>query len=324
MFDFLATWGSLLIVIAVILLPIIAVDYIRKHRKPVRGDSPMLLAFYTDMSVRTDTQLMHVTQGELGTNTTYDVILVSNGGAASDSIYDIPPTTIYRVQLPFTSRVHLLAMSTTEMAQLNPAGRGSLMEPVVLEGDFPNNFSLFALKGQGTQSRYVLDPAAMVYVMDVCKRMSWELIDDELYFVTHSAQITPEMINGFVREIRPKVEIPAGEEQAHILPQYRNMRPDDLKCPICNDNMTKMPHSYECAQGHGRLISGEFLIAISKGEMELPPPDHPAQRAHGVLRCPFCKHDMAQVEYQGRVPIDSCTHCPYRWLDASELAKVVM
>lgn len=322
--DFLNLWGNLLIGSAVILVPILVVDYIRKHRKPTRGDSPMLLAFYTDISVRSDTQMMHVAHGEIDQDISYDVMLVSNGGGTDDPVIDVPPTAIYRVQLPFTSRVHLLAMSTTEMAQLNPGGRNSLMERVVLEGDFPGNFSLFALKGQGTQARYVLDPAAMSYVMDACYRMSWELIDDELYFVAHTTQITDEMIAGFVREIRPAVEIPAGQEQSRTLPQYRNMRPNDLQCPICDERMTKKPHWYECAQGHGRLISGEFLIAISKGEMSLPPPEHPVQRAHGVLQCPFCQHTMEQVEYQGRVPIDSCTHCSYRWLDASELTKVIM
>lgn len=293
------------------LIAVVAERFFRAWRKPTLEDSSLILAYYTQ-----DADLMHAAEREVG-GLSYNVL------AASDRSSMREPVTICMVNLPFTSKVHLLAVPTGRMPQLNPAGWGSPMERVNLEGDFPNNFSLYALKGQGMEARYVLDPGAMSHVVDVCGSVSWELIDDELFFVTSDAQIDDNFIADFVREIRPAVELPADTEQ-QMLPQYRKLRPKELQCPLCREVMQRKPHWYECDHGHGRLISGRYLIAVSRGEMSLPAPTYPAERTHGVLKCPFCQHEMQQVEYLRRVPIDSCTNCPYRWLDGSELSKVIM
>ena len=42
-----------------------------------------------------------------------------------------------------------------------------------------------------------------------------------------------------------------------------------------------------------------------------------------VLYCPNCSNKMDKVDYNlTGIIIDSCTACPYRWLDAGEVAKI--
>ena len=49
-------------------------------------------------------------------------------------------------------------------------------------------------------------------------------------------------------------------------------------------------------------------------------------RACGVsfsVICPNCQHPMVLVDYQDSgVEINSCEHCPYRWLDADEITEL--
>jgi hypothetical protein len=78
-----------------------------------------------------------------------------------------------------------------------------------------------------------------------------------------------------------------------------------------------------CPDAQGVLISGRELIAVRNGSIKIPVNTSNAVE-HGDLTCPNCQHPMTPVDYQETgVMIDSCTNCPYRWLDANEINQLV-
>src|SRR5690606_874402 len=90
---------------------------------------------------------------------------------------------IYRVELPFGSKAHLLGVpKLSDSKQIDPTGPGSVFEKVSLEGDYDSYFGLYCQKGQQVDTRYFLDPKTMAFTVDFCQSHSWELIDSELYF----------------------------------------------------------------------------------------------------------------------------------------------
>ena len=123
-------------------------------------------------------------------------------------------SVIVVVNLPFKTNLHLLGIPKGDGAtQLNPAKEGSVMEEVHLEGDYQNYFRLYADKGQQVESRYHLDPAAMIFTIDFCQAHSWEIVGGTLYFLTEATTDTNSddslMIDDvapFVEQIRPAIE----------------------------------------------------------------------------------------------------------------------
>jgi len=121
-------------------------------------------------------------------------------------------SVIYCVQLPFKSQVHILGIPKNDtVVQLEPNMGRSLMEKVVLEGNYQDYFTLYAEKGQQTEARYVLDPAAMAFTVDFCRSHNWEIIGSELYFLQAGANAPDDPttmfddILSFVKQIEPAV-----------------------------------------------------------------------------------------------------------------------
>lgn len=232
---------------------------------------------------------------------------------------------IYRVDLPFVTKVHLLGIPKSEAFQPDPTG--TYMEPVVLEGDFPNYFSLYAEKGQQVESRYLLDPAAMHFVVEFCQTHSWEIVDDQLIFLhsntssDHDAVSVMQAASGFVLQIRPAIEQPISAQQEALRTPYGQER-RSLLCPLCGRAMTPHDRYLICPEGHGTLLYGSVLIKLRQGKLVIDIPNQTVLQ-HDAIVCPSCHNVMEKMAYDAtNVMIDTCAHCPYRWLDADEAAKI--
>lgn len=234
---------------------------------------------------------------------------------------------IYRVELPFSSNIHLMNITNTSGADRpDPTGIYSLMERVELEGDYHNYFSLYCQKGMQQQARYVLDPKAMAFVIDFCQSHHWELINNELYFLqqsgTEAAEDPTAMytdIDTFIQEIKPAVAKPLSENEIALATPYGKNRRDDLLCPVCQRTMTNMDAYFSCPQGDGILVMGNKLKSLLKSKKLSKPPGSSKQTRQ--LNCPSCRQNMVHVAYNASdTYIDSCSNCPYRWLDVTDLA----
>lgn len=240
------------------------------------------------------------------------------------------------VELPFLTKVHLLGIPKTEgIVPLNPAKKShSIMEEVMLEGDYPSYFKLYAEKGQQFQARYVFDPSAMAYTVDFCRSHNWEIVEDMLIFVAtsgtsrmHDKTLMWDDIDDFVEEIRPAIEKPLTPKQQRARIPYGTDRRETLDCPICASNMPNTEQYFACPENHGVLIMGGFLKKLRDENIEVHMVTHgystKAEResfSRPEITCPSCKGTMQKVQYNmSDVIIDACSECTYRWLDAHEL-----
>ena len=231
------------------------------------------------------------------------------------------------VDLPFTSRVHLVGIPKSLRGDVTIM-KSNHMEPVILEGDYPNYFLLYAETRQQTESRYVLDPAAMVFTVDFCQSFYWEIQDSTLYFAGQHAMPSLAQIDDFVRHIRPAIESPNPNLTHAAKLSYTKRSYRTLACPFCSEKLVEGEHLLECPAGHGCLLTGKQMLQLRN----LPARDIRAQLSHPPhapdarperIACPYCTHAMKPSTYQATsVVIDICDKCGYRWLDAGELTSL--
>lgn len=313
-----------LIFLAVVFTWTVAGSFYASYRRKNRGhdlpDSPVLLTYYTDGN-----NLHPIKEGFFG-DLRYSTFLASNLSMRKGSP---EAALLYRVELPFTTTIHLVGIpKKTGAVQLDPTRGKSIMERVDLEGDFSTYFNLFCEKGMQQTARYVLDPKAMVFALDFCQSQNWEIVGNELYFVIASgmrqdpgdATSLHEDIKTFVAEIKPAIGRPLTDKQKAALAPYGKDRRVDLACPLCQSILTNENHYFKCPKGEGVLLTGKQLRNVKKGLLTLPdtrsslPP-----RTSSTINCPSCHTTMNRVPYSGSdTIIDSCPDCPYRWLDAGE------
>lgn len=311
---------ALVLLWALIGLPIRA--FKRKNRPAFLPNTAILLSYYTE----TVKQMLPLKKGKIG-DMRYSAIAILGdmGGPTSNH------ALIFMVELPFTTRLHLLGIPKKAGAvQLNPAWGGGIMERVHLEGDYNNYFSLFCEKGMQTQARYILDPKAMVFTLDFCQSHNWEIIGHELHFLQSGGMKSDEDptlmykdIQKFVDEIRPALEIPFTEARyAHLSPKVR-IPVKKYRCPVCSGHLEEHSGYYACPKQHGMLLQGSKLPLVRSGEIKNP--SFGKSRTHqNKILCPVCGNPMQHVGYGGSdTIIDTCTRCPFRWLDAGELAPKV-
>ncbi|MCW1907712.1 MAG: zf-TFIIB domain-containing protein [Candidatus Saccharibacteria bacterium] len=291
--------------------------YRHLNRRVHMPGSSVLLAYYTYGS-----ELFPVKSGRIG-----DFYYQAIGTFSRPNELNYP-ALIYQVTLPFSSTLHLLGIpKMTPVAQLNPAG--SIMEKVELEGDYPNYFTLFAENGMQTDSRYAMDPKAMVFTIDFCQSHSWEIVDNQLYFVqaTANAPDDPttmfEDLEEFVSQIRPAVTRPVSPAKLQQLTPLGKELRQDLKCPICHNQLHNKFDYLLCQTGDGVLLKGSALLRLHAGELFIP--YTVLQREHkrpDMVICPACDSEMQHVTYNGsKIIIDACNTCGYRWLDAAEVTS---
>lgn len=279
--------------------------YLRRYRRPVNKASSSLLSFYTQGA-----QLVKMRDNILSDGTGH----ITFGVVAQGTKFDQHEVMINILYLPFTTNIRLLAISRNSSVKINPSLGRSPMKPVALEGDFPNYFNLYANDGQGFDVRYFLDPATMAFVADFCLNHDWELINNELIIVSREEYISDKVIERFIAELRPSVEVPADQG---VHPTYRPAHLRKLNCPICglqtkNTGDTK----YSCPDGHGHLITAKEMRVLAK--LPLRAITVADNRTQHTIECPNCSQPMVKITYR-RNTIDSCINCPFRWLDTHEL-----
>ncbi len=231
------------------------------------------------------------------------------------------------VDLPFVSRVHLVGIPHS-LSNNVVIMKNNHMEPVILEGDYPNYFLLYAETRQQAESRYVLDPAAMVFTVDFCQDFYWEIQDSTLYFAGQQSMPTFEQIDEFVRQIRPAIESPNPNLTNAAKLSYTERSYRTLTCPFCSEKLVEGKHLLECPAGHGCLLTGKQMMQLRtlpahaiETELTYPPSKATPRPEH--IACPYCTHTMKPATYQASsVVIDICDRCGYRWLDAGELASL--
>ncbi len=277
--------------------------------------------------------LINVNRGKLG-DMSYALYATTPEGptAAKSLAYVEEDAAIYVLDLPFNTESHFIGLSKDHRLnrlQFENFLQANNMEKVVLEGDFPDHFDMYAAPGQQFQVRYVLDPEAMAYVVDYCRSHFWEINNAELYFVVTNADAEGlsivEQSQKFVTQIQPAL-LPGqpGAPVVHHEVPYGTYEGPALRCPICQKPLVLHDAWQACPDNHGILISGRHLARLHAGELQIPSLTTGADTPHGQLTCPNCHNLMVNTSYEGgQVKIDSCEHCPFRWLDASEIPLLI-
>lgn len=290
-------------------------------------DSSAIISYYT-----AGHNLINAKKGSLN-GMSYSM-LVTMPLQKNSAIKDIPFTKagafIYTLDLPFNTETHLVGLSKkyeVDALEFETFLRANDMAKINLEGDFSDYYDLYASQGQDFQARYVLDPEAMEFVVDYCRTNFWEICGSELYFVITNDQggntnVVTES-QKFVEQIKPAL-LP-GDPNAppvHHEAPYGEYDGPPLPCPVCGKNMTMTDNWQACPMGHGVLINGLNLEKVHNHELNLVSEPDKAQ-PHGPINCPNCKNVMAQVNYQNSgIMIDSCEHCPFRWLDSDDIEEI--
>jgi Zn-finger nucleic acid-binding protein len=290
--------------------------------------SPVLLSYHTYGK-----GMLLAQEGVTDSGARYQAFVTTGGAVMFGDSNKIEANNcvIYRVTLPFQTKLHLLAIPMNGYAHdIRPVYGRHAMERVVLEGDFPSHFYLYADKGKQTQARYVLDPKSMAFVIDFCKSHSWEIINDEFYFVQlfgKRAADDPthmhEDLDQFIKEIKPAV-----------IAESQHAQPDDaptdtaevsVHCPQCAAALVKRKHWLACPQGHGIVINSREVLALTE-----QPDGHagaPREQLAATKKepCPRCGVPMKYEPYlESDVMVHSCYNCFHRWIENDQLQQLVV
>lgn len=157
-------------------------------------DSSLLYALHVPGS-----GLTKISDGKLGAYN-YSIMLsassdaehsspVLSGGAIK------PGATILALTLPFRSSVHLAGLGMPQNNTVDSLARKAGLQPVVLEGDFPDYFRLYCGTNEQIDLLTVIDPSDMAFLVDYCQKENWEVIGNTIYFSQHghSADNNPEI-----------------------------------------------------------------------------------------------------------------------------------
>ena len=201
------------------------------------------------------------------------------------------------------------------------------MDRVDLEGDYPNTFDLYAGKEQASITQYMLDPEAMEYTVQYCQNFIWEIVDSTMYIISATTHILPEDTLErsvlFAKQIKPALASAVKIRSINVNNLHGGYNGDPLKCPLCESSLIIDDVFQICPKGHGVLILAADLIKLGKARLQPPTSQKYAGQSHGIVICPYCSQKMTLVDYQARgIIIDSCTQCPFRWLDAHEADKI--
>ncbi|HEX4774735.1 MAG TPA: zf-TFIIB domain-containing protein [Candidatus Saccharimonadales bacterium] len=292
------------------------------------SDASAIISYYTAGHSLTNAQ-----KGRLN-GQHYSVLVttpIEENHAAHDISFTNETSLIYTLDLPFNTEVHLVGLSKKykiDVFKFETFLLANNMEKIQLEGDFSDYYALYGAKGQQFQARYVLDLAAMEFVVDYCRNNFWEINSSELYFVIASDQQGENIIEEgqkFTEQIKPAL-LP-GESGAPTVKHeaaYGEYDGPPLKCPLCQQTMVMSDENstQACPGGHGILLNAKDLRGLRHREFTFQADPTKTQK-HDPLVCPNCKNPMIEVDFEDSgVIIDSCEHCPFRWLDANEISEI--
>jgi|GEM_PF-3558594 len=319
--DFL--FQSIAITLVAIMLLIYAVKSLgrRKRGRTVAQvrDTSLLLTQMID-----GTKLVDALSGKTPSGMYYSYIVSAGNVYANRKTYGL-----YHVELPFYSSAHVLGLSKQQNS-IGPINlEDSIMEPLDLEGDYPNYFTAYTEKTQQADSRYVMDPAAMVFTVDFCQQYDWEILNGDLYFYCDNEVPSFELIDEFVSQIRPSIasDTPV-VRTAHELP-YVLHYPRSMDCPVCHTAMRASDTSMYCPQHHGSLLNGKQLLDIRRNAdpkllYSLLSFKKKTSESNRALICPYCTSKMNRSRYQlSKLWIDTCRTCRFRWVDTYEYEEIL-
>ena len=291
------------------------------YLKIIKKNIPILFLYYT-----LNSRFLPIHKIEKDDSTVYVY--------SSFNLNDGRSATMFLVQLPFKTKIHLLAITKREdSSQFRIEKINSVMESVDLEGDYDDYFTLYAEMGMQTESRYVLDPNAMAFTIDFCKSHSWEIRESEFYFVQENVTNSDgdstsmwEDIDQFIKEIKPAIATPLTDDELRIRNPYGSavQKSDKIICPTCDTKLSETyDEVYECPNGHGCLLHGSDMLKLRKKELLLKfTAVSNITRANTTIDCPSCGIKMEKVSYAyTSKDIDICNNCQFRWLDAGELTN---
>lgn len=170
------------------------------------------------------------------------------------------------VSLPFLTDSHLLGIPKGKEALLNISAHLSELEPVVLEGDYGDYFTLYTAPNQQVETRELLDPAAMEFSVDFCSAFIWEIVNDTLYFASKGLLPDFKVVDTFVQQITPAVAI---DSRLHVTerPQTNEeleVEVSSLECPVCHIGLRAGRNWLSCSNGHGYLLTATELITTRR------------------------------------------------------------
>lgn len=244
---------------------------------------------------------------------------------------------IYAFSLPFKTELHLVGIPNKESG--DSWMKGAKMERVILEGDYQSHFSLYAAEGQQALSRYHFDPQAMVFSIDFCANVHWEIVNNTLYFLDEDILPSLDIADEFIQLIKPAFHETIQISTKLFISQIGEDMKDsslNLNCPVCKLELMQGKQWLVCPDGHGYLIKGIDMLNIRRDNTNLTkqlsevlgrPPKVISKITnveHDELICPHCDHPMQITNYQSTdIVLDVCSYCPYRWIDGSELDSVL-
>lgn len=266
-----------------------------------------------------------------------DLVLLADGYTPDDLRYTYlmalgliySPRSVYGlyiVELPFTSAAHLVGISKSLSVKVPIEKQQSVLEALSLEGDYQDYFTVFVDRGEQVSGRYVLDPKAMQFTTEFAEHYHWEIVDDTLLFLSNTELPSYELVDQFVRDIRPAID--GGRPRSrnsHELP-YVTLKPLHMDCPICSLRMQPADEWLACPDRHGILVTGEQLLKLREQadpKLLLQALQHDETYQARQLICPFCKATMHAEPYQNtQLFVDICDSCRYRWIDDDEVTKI--
>ena len=283
----------------------------------------LLLAYYT-----AGNKLETVKSGQIGDISYRAMITMPNEYKYAEPIMK-SGAIIYAFSLNFTTDAHLIGLGNEapmDKLQLKSLFFHYKLERVVLEGDFNEHFDLYAAAGQQQQSRYVMDPEAMLSFMNFLQYNFWEIAGSEMYVVisrdhkksNDALKEAPE----FLEQITPAILEKYPTKKSAYDPEKFQLKNKKLLCPVCSKQLAFEEKIFICPDQHGILLPGSELVRLRKKERNIEI-DTGQEALHGPLKCPYCGQAMRLDSYENAdFQIDTCSNCLYRWLDASEVNKV--
>lgn len=236
---------------------------------------------------------------------------------------------MYSVELPYRSGAHIVGIQRKSPSLISMTS--TAMEPVVLEGDYVNYFELFADNGQQSKTRYVLDPSAMVFTIDFCRSYNWEILDDTLYFESSGLLPAFDVVDRFIDEIRPAIEVASDRSRNPYKMSYVNNSVRKMYCPLCSALLVAEENMMRCPNQHGYLVTGQQMVEMRYKGRAKPSAGKEDEtevsqsQTSRQLVCPYCHNMMKTSKFAfTSVDIDICSKCMYRWVDKTEASTILL
>ena len=248
------------------------------------------------------------------------------------------PVGVFAVALPFATNVHLLGIPKGKELLLDVSARLNIMQPVKLEGDYDDYFSLYTSMNQQIESRVLLNPAAMEYNVDFCAAYTWEIFNNTLYFANQGILPDLKIVDDFVKQLTPAVVTSTGPVLTERPQTIEVLSPvlSKFLCPVCQIALREGRRWLACPAGHGYLLTASEVNTTRQHMNDtgrLAKTTVGAKPAvitpltiveHGDLKCPNDAQILTKSIYQETtVYMYICHSCIYRWIDGQYLDTIL-